>query len=111
MGVDGGTKRFMNNSRDIKLLNLNDSADISKHKKNAIVIDGNSIMNRYVIGSFNTGKYIVDKFGNKIAEIYYLFIIAVRFISIGIEPIFVFDGNSPDIKAETVERRRQIKDR
>lgn len=104
MGVDGGSKRLMNTSRNIDLRDNN-------KMKNAVVIDAYSIMNRYVIGSFNTGKYVVDKFGNRIMEIYYLFIIAVRFISMGIEPIFVFDGNSPDIKAETIEHRRQIKNR
>lgn len=109
MGVSGATKYVIGYKPN--KINLRNLTNYSDHKKKKVVIDAQSVMNRYVIGSFNTEKYVVDKYGNKIMEIYYLLIIAIRFISIDILPIFVFDGRSPDIKADTIERRRQSKDK
>lgn len=108
MGVSGATKYIIGKPNKINLHNLTNYSD---RKKKKVVIDAQSIMNRYVIGSFNTGNYVVDIHNNKIMEIYYLLIIAIRFISVDILPIFVFDGRAPDIKADTIERRRQSKDK
>lgn len=109
MGVSGATKNIIGYKPN--KINLRNLTNYSDHNKKKVVIDAHSVMNRYVIGSFNTEKYVVDMYDNKIMEIYYLLIIAIRFISIDILPIFVFDGRSPDIKADTIERRRQSKDK
>jgi flap endonuclease-1 len=110
MGVTGGTKNIMGGYIPNKL-NLRHITNYTESCKLKVVIDAYSVMNRYTIGSLNTGKYIVDKYGNKIMEIYYLLIIAIRFLSIGILPVFVFDGCAPDLKSDTIEKRRQSKDK
>lgn len=109
MGVNGGTTNIIgHNLKKIDLWGVIKYADCGKLK---VVIDAPSVLNRYVIGSFNTGNYVVNEKGEKIMEIYYLLIIAIRFLSIGIIPIFVFDGRSPELKSNTIENRRKSKDK
>ena len=76
-----------------------------------VVIDAYSLICRYVIGSLNSKTFIVDKFGKKTAEIYFVFIIALRFLDNGIVPIFVFDGSPPHIKVDTIKKRRVVKEK
>lgn len=103
MGVDGGSSCFISfEPKHIVLKN---------NTYKYVVIDAYSLICRYVIGALNSKTFIVDKFGKKIAEIYFLFIIALRFLDNGIVPIFVFDGCAPHIKAETVEKRRAAKEK
>ena len=101
MGVDGGSTHFI--SFAPKELQLR------QNKFKYIVIDTYSLICRYVIGSFNSKTYICNKANKPIAEIYFLFIIALRFLENGLVPIFVFDGASPEIKADTLQKRRDAK--
>lgn len=103
MGVEGGSSCFISYEPKHVVLKNN----TFKY----VVIDAYSLICRYVIGAFNSKTYIVDKTGKKIAEIYFLFIIALRFLDNGIVPIFVFDGSAPHIKSETVEKRRAAKEK
>lgn len=102
MGVIGGFSNINISPREI---NLN---VLSKDMK-YVVIDAYSMICRYTIGSLNSGNHIVDRDGNQIAEIYYLFSMAIRFLSMGIIPIFVFDGIAPKNKNETIEKRKNNK--
>ena len=113
MGPSGGTKRLRDyKPEEINLQELQELQKLQNHtdrRKMKVVIDVLSVMNRYVIGSFNTGKYVVDKEEHKIMEIYYLLIIAIRLLSFGLLPIFVFEGRSPEQKKNTIEKRCQAK--
>lgn len=104
MGIDGG-KKLLPEPNKLDINKLPKSNKIYK-----VVIDVASIVYRYTIGSINGGTEICDRDRNKIPEIYYLVIIAVRLLSLGILPIFVFDGSAPDIKADTIKQRRKCKD-
>src|SRR5207248_9284466 len=98
MGPVGGMKYII--AYEPRRINLRDF-NYNDRKVKYILIDANSVVNRYAIGSFNTKKYIVDRKGNKIPEIYYLFAINMRFTKPGLKPVFVFDGCNPELKAET----------
>ena len=106
MGIEGGKKLLPKPNR----LDINELTKGNKIKIYKVVIDVASIVHRYTIGSINSGTEICDKDRNKIPEIYYLVIIAIRLLSLGILPIFVFDGSAPDIKADTIKQRRKCKD-
>jgi 5'-3' exonuclease len=110
MGVTGGfTKKIMAVPKRKSLIACSKTA--SGKATTYIVFDAASLVYRYVIGSFNSKEYIVDASGKKIPEIYYLFSFAVRFLSLGIIPVFVFDGAAPPEKADTLERRRNVKEK
>jgi 5'-3' exonuclease len=101
MGVDGGSTHFI--SFAPKELQLR------QNKFKYIVIDTYSLICRYVIGSFKSKTYICNKSNKPIAEIYFLFVVALRFLENGLVPIFVFDGASPEIKYDTLQKRRDAK--
>lgn len=103
MGVTGATSAFL--SYEPKYVSLKDN------EKKYIVVDAYSFLCRYVIGDLKTKTYITNKYGNKITEIYYLYILALRFLTNGIIPIFVFDGASPAVKSDTLDRRSVAKDK
>jgi 5'-3' exonuclease len=105
MGIQGGSsqllgytpqKIYTRGNKDIRL--------------KYVVIDSGLIF-RYIIGSLNSGHFIVDKFGNKVSEVYHFLVLALKYLSDDIIPIFVFDGRSPKNKSTTVGKRREIRDK
>jgi 5'-3' exonuclease len=103
MGIDGCSTNIL--SFPPKKLYLN-------NKKNKyVVIDASSVGYRYGIGSLNSLSYIVDDKGEKVSEQYFFFVIALRFLSAGIIPIFVFDGKNPKSKSDTIDKRRASKNK
>jgi len=105
MGVEGALTNIINNIIPIKKYTKNNG------NNKYVIIDARSLIYRYSIGSLNTFKFIIDKNGDKVIEVYYLLMIALRFLSDDIIPIFVFDGKSPDIKNNTINKRKCIKDK
>lgn len=105
MGIDGSSQIFEPNCR-VQIRDLR-----SDEGKPVVIIDGRWITCNMSIGSLNTGNYIVDESGNIMPELYHIFIIALRFISYGIIPVFVFDGPTPHIKRKTVDKRRITKEK
>lgn len=89
-------------------LNLNRSGQLNNKK---IVLDAQSLLCRFAIGSLNAGYHVTDENGNIIVEIYYLLVLAMIFVTRGIVPIFVFDGRSPEIKDDTINKRRLVKEK
>lgn len=96
-----------------QILNLSHShkLSLSDIKQSYVLIDALSFVCRWTIGSYNSGYYICDCKNNNIPEVYFIFKITIRLLSNGIIPIFVFDGNSPSYKADTLEKRRSTKNK
>lgn len=109
MGVEGSNKYIIDYTP--KKVHAREFANHTCNGLPCILIDGRSLLCRYTIGSLNTKKFIVDANGDKIMELYYIFIIAVRFLKLGIMPIYVFDGKNPREKYEVAEKRKKTKDR
>jgi flap endonuclease-1 len=103
MGVEGGSINIISYKPE--------KVFYKKNKLMFAVIDASSIICRFAIGSLNSKTYIVDKDGQKVIELYFFFIIALRFLNDGIIPIFVFDGPNPKLKEETVDKRRHAKEK
>ena len=95
MGVKG-TNRILPKPRTLRL---------SNNKMKYVVIDAMPIIYRWCIGSYNTCKYIIDRYGNHMVETFIIFKIAVRFMKDSIIPIFVFDGSKPINKQKLVTKR------
>jgi len=78
-------------------------------RRKIIVIDAMPIIYRMAIGTHNTGKYIINCYGQNVIETYIIFKIAIRFLSDSIIPIFVFDSVKPNNKANILNRRKKLK--
>lgn len=85
--------------------------DIRENRMKYIIIDAMPIICRWSIGSYNTGKYIIDKQGKHITETYIIFKLAIRFLKESVIPIFVFDTSIPDNKSRTIEKRKILKNK
>ncbi len=55
------------------------------------------------------GTMLSDSVGRVTSHLSGLFYRNVNFLSLGIKPVYVFDGKSPSLKAAEIERRKQIK--
>lgn len=122
MGINGAMKRILKKSScTIDLHDLSTHPNCNKNNPEfminnpLILIDALSMIHRLGIGGINSGKYVTNKNGEKITDLYSLYIIAHRFISIGIDngltPVFVFDGRAPTLKTETLNKRNRDKEK
>lgn len=109
MGVEGSNKHMIDYIP--RKVHAKEYANHTCNGLPRVMIDGRSLLCRYAIGSLNTKKFIVDSNGDKIMELYYIFIIAVRLLKLGIIPIYVFDGKNPREKDEVAEKRKKTKER
>ncbi len=71
-----------------------------------VVLDASSLICRCCFGELTAGNEIVDTNGNSVVEIFACIRIATYYLNNGIVPIFVFDGASPEAKQNTVQKRR-----
>lgn len=55
------------------------------------------------------GMMLSDSHGRVTSHLSGLFYRNINFLSLGIKPVFVFDGKPPSLKAAEIERRKQIK--
>lgn len=55
------------------------------------------------------GKPLTDSRGNVTSHLIGLFSRTTKFLSKGIKPVFVFDGEKPELKAAELEKRRRLK--
>lgn len=84
---------------------------LSNNRFKFIIIDAYPMIYRWSIGFINNGEYIVDENNKNISEIYFIFKIAVKFLSEMIIPVFVFDGKAPSIKSNTIKKRNKTKEK
>jgi flap endonuclease-1 len=73
-----------------------------------IIIDFMLYIYKYIIGIRNNGIDIKNDEGNSLNHIYAINNLIKAYSEKGILPICVFDGKSPDIKKEAVDKRKQI---
>ena len=81
---------------------------IDKLKGKPIVVDIMLYIYKYIIGIRNTGRDITSINGDNINHIYAIYNLVKNFSDNGILPICVFDGKSPEIKKDSVEKRKLI---
>ncbi len=55
------------------------------------------------------GSLLTDSKGHVTSHLIGLFSRLVRFLEVGIKPVFVFDGEAPDLKKKERERRKKLK--
>lgn len=84
---------------------------LSYYSGGRMIVDALSVIYRDGIGRRNTGSDAVDINGNSISELYACLKIAIKCMREKVVPIFVFDGSAPDSKSNSLERRRNGKQR
>ncbi len=94
----------------LKQLIVREKTNLEFFASKVIAIDAyNAIYQFLAIIRGPDGSYLSDSNGRVTSHLSGLFYRNIRFLSIGIKPVYVFDGKPPSLKSVEIERRRQIK--
>ena len=95
---------------DLKGLIIKEKTSLESFASKIIAVDAyNTIYQFLSIIRGPDGMMLSDAQGRVTSHLSGLFYRNINFLSLGIKPVFVFDGKSPSLKAAEIERRRQIK--
>ncbi|NYT14123.1 MAG: flap structure-specific endonuclease, partial [Candidatus Methanofastidiosa archaeon] len=85
--------------------------DISDLKGKSVAIDAyNALYQFLAIIRQRDGTPLKNSKGDVTSHLSGLFYRSVNFIEQGIRPIYVFDGKPPELKFQTIEKRKEIKE-
>lgn len=80
-------------------------------KGEKIAVDASILIYKSLTNVRKDNSYLTNKDGKVVSHIFGLFHKAIQFISIGIEPIFIFDGKPPEEKKDVlIERNKKVKE-
>jgi flap endonuclease-1 len=85
------------------------TVDRNSLKNNKIAIDISILIYRIIISVRNSGADFTNQKGEVTSHILGLFNKTIELLSIGIIPVYVFDGKPPSIKYKTIEGRKQVR--
>ena len=103
MGIKNLLK-FLNHFPDLVV-----ETDINEYTGKKIAIDISILLYQVVISVRNTGTDLTNKQGEITSHILGLFNKTYKLLSIGIIPVYVFDGKPPEMKRKVLDMRKSIR--
>jgi len=95
---------------DLKPLLIREKTKLESFTSKVIAIDAyNAIYQFLAIIRGPDGLQLSDARGRVTSHLSGLFYRNINFLSLGIKPVYVFDGKPPSLKSAEIERRKQIK--
>jgi len=95
---------------DLKPLVIREKTRLESFSSKVIAIDAyNAIYQFLAIIRGPDGLHLADANGRVTSHLSGLFYRNINFLSLGIKPVYVFDGKPPSLKSAEIERRKQIK--
>ena len=95
---------------DLKPLLIRDKTKLESFTNKIVAIDAyNAIYQFLAIIRGPEGLHLTDARGHVTSHITGLFYRNINFLSLGIKPVYVFDGKPPSLKSAENEHRKQIK--
>jgi flap endonuclease-1 len=95
---------------DLKPLVVREKTNLESFASKVVAIDAyNAIYQFLAIIRGPDGMQLNDSKGRITSHISGLFYRNINFLSLGIKPVYVFDGKPPSLKSAEIERRKQIK--
>ena len=95
---------------DLKSLLIREKTNLESFANKIVAIDAyNAIYQFLAIIRGPEGLHLTDTKGRVTSHITGLFYRNINFLSLGIKPIYVFDGKPPSLKSAEIEHRKQIK--
>ncbi len=95
---------------DLKPLVIRERTKLESFASKIVAIDAyNAIYQFLAIIRGPDGTHLSDSSGRVTSHLSGLFYRNINFLSLGIKPVYVFDGKPPSLKSAEIERRRQIK--
>ena len=95
---------------DLKPLLIRDKTQLESFSNKIVAIDAyNAIYQFLAIIRGPEGLHLTDAQGRVTSHITGLFYRNINFLSLGIKPVYVFDGKPPSLKSAEIEHRKQTK--
>ena len=95
---------------DLKSLLIRDKTKLESFTNKIVAIDAyNAIYQFLAIIRGPEGLHLTDTQGRVTSHITGLLYRNINFLSLGIKPVYVFDGKPPSLKSAEIEHRKQIK--
>ena len=95
---------------DLKSLLIRDKTKLESFTNKIVAIDAyNAIYQFLAIIRGPEGLHLTDADGHVTSHITGLFYRNINFLSLGIKPVYVFDGKPPSLKSAEIQHRKQIK--
>ena len=95
---------------NLKPLTIREKTKLKSFSSKVIAIDAyNAIYQFLAIIRGPDGMHLTDTSGMVTSHLSGLFYRNINFLSIGIKPVYVFDGKPPSLKSAEISRRKQIK--
>ena len=95
---------------DLKTLCVREKTNLESFASKIVAIDAyNAIYQFLSIIRGSDGLPLTDYSGKITSHITGLFYRNINFLSLGIKPVYVFDGKPPSLKSAEIERRKKIK--
>ena len=96
-------------------LNLSDivsrqKCELEDFKDKTVAIDAHNVLYQF-LANIRTpdGRLLMDNMGRPTSHLNGLFMRTAKMISLGIKPIYVFDGQPHELKSKTIQMRRALK--
>ena len=95
---------------DLKSLLIREKTKLESFGNKIVAIDAyNAIYQFLAIIRGPEGLHLTDSNGRVTSHLTGLFYRNINFLSLGIKPVYVFDGKPPSMKSAEIEHRKQIK--
>ena len=95
---------------DLKALVIREKTNLESFASKVVAIDAyNAIYQFLAIIRGPDGLHLSDEQGRVTSHLSGLFYRNINFLSIGIKPVYVFDGKPPSLKSAEIEHRKQAK--
>jgi len=95
---------------DLKPLLIREKTKLESFTSKVIAIDAYNAIYQFLASIRGPdGLQLSDARGRVTSHLSGLFYRNINFLSLGIQPVYVFDGKPPSLKSAEIERRKQIK--
>ena len=95
---------------DLKPLLVREKTQLVSFTNKIVAIDAyNAIYQFLAIIRGPEGLHLTDSHGHVTSHITGLLFRNINFLTMGIKPVYVFDGKPPSLKSAEIEKRKQIK--
>jgi|ERR1712166_127829 len=103
MGIKGLTKLISDNAAgSIK------EKELANYFGRTIAIDASMTIYQFMIAVRSGGEVLTNEAGEVTSHLQGVFSRAIRFLELGIKPVFVFDGKPPKAKRGELDKRNQL---
>jgi flap endonuclease-1 len=88
-----------------------ESVSLSSFRDKRVAVDISIFLYKSLANVRYNGDYLRNKEGKNVSHIVGIFNKTIQFLSVGVQPIYIFDGKPPDEKWECIqERHRKVKE-